>query len=67
MTAAAVLGVDACPMEGLVPAEYDKVLKLDGTGYKTVVACALGHRTSGDKYASLSKIRYETAELVEVI
>jgi len=67
MTAAAVLGVDACPMEGLVPAEYDKVLKLEGTGYKTVVACALGHRTSGDKYASLSKIRYEVAELVKTI
>ena len=67
MTAAAVLGVDACPMEGLVPAEYDKVLKLDGTGYKTVVACALGYRAAGDKYASLTKIRYETAELVKVI
>jgi nitroreductase len=67
MTAAAVLGVDACPMEGLVPAEYDKILKLEGSGYKTVVACALGYRAAGDKYASLAKIRYETAELVRVI
>src|ERR1035438_3325445 len=32
MTAAALLGVDACPMEGLVPAEYDRVLKLNGRG-----------------------------------
>ena len=67
MTAAAVLGVDACPMEGLVPAEYDKILKLEGSGYKTVVACARGYRAAGDKYASLAKIRYETAELVRVI
>jgi nitroreductase len=67
MTAAAVLGVDACPMEGLVPAEYDKILKLEGTGYKTVVALALGYRAASDKYASLAKIRYETADLVKVV
>jgi nitroreductase len=67
MTAAAVLGVDACPMEGINPPEYDKILGLAGTGYKTVVALALGYRAAGDKYASLAKIRYETAELVKVI
>ena len=67
MTAAAALGVDACPMEGLVPAEYDKILKLDGTGYKTVVALALGYRAAGDKYASLAKVRYELADLVKVV
>lgn len=67
MTAAAVLGVDACPMEGLVPAEYDKILKLDGSGYKTVVALALGYRAAGDKYAALPKIRYAAAELVKVV
>ena len=67
MTAAAILGVDACPMEGLVPVEYDKILMLAGTGYATVVACALGYRAAGDKYASLAKVRYETADLVRVI
>jgi len=67
MTAAAILGVDTCPMEGLVPSEYDKILKLDGTGYKTVVALALGYRAAGDKYASLAKIRYDAAELVKVV
>ena len=67
MTAAAVLGVDACPMEGINPSEYDKILSLAGTGYKTVVACALGYRAPSDKYASLAKIRYESAELVRVV
>jgi nitroreductase len=67
MTAAAVLGVDACPMEGINPAEYDKILKLDGTGYKTVVALALGYRATGDKYASLAKVRYEAADLVKTV
>ncbi len=67
MTAAAVLGVDACPMEGLVPAEYDRVLQLAGSGYATVVACALGYRAVGDKYASLAKVRYAARELVRVV
>jgi nitroreductase len=67
MTAAAVLGVDACPMEGIAPAEYDKILKLDGTGYKTVVALALGYRAAGDKYAGLAKVRYDAADLIKVV
>ena len=67
MTAAAVLGVDACPMEGLVPAEYDKVLQLHGSGYATVVACALGYRAASDKNAGLAKVRYQTADLVRVV
>jgi nitroreductase len=67
MTAAALLGVDACPMEGLAPKEYDQILVLNGTGYATVVACALGYRAAGDKYASLIKVRYPAQELVRVI
>ena len=67
MTCAAVLGVDACPMEGLVPAEYDKVLNLSGSGYATVVACALGYRAASDKYATLAKVRYDTKEIVRQI
>jgi nitroreductase len=67
MTCAAVLGVDACPMEGLVPAEYDKVLNLNGSGYATVVACALGYRSADDKYAKLAKVRYDMKDLVRQI
>jgi nitroreductase len=67
MTCAAVLGVDACPMEGLEPAEYDRVLGLSGGDYVTVVACALGYRATTDKYASLPKVRYETSELVQQV
>ena len=67
MTCAAVLGVDACPMEGLSPAEYDRVLDLNGSGYATVVACALGYRAATDKYAGLAKVRYEAKELVQQV
>lgn len=64
MTSAAMLGVDACPMEGLNPAEYDRILGLAGSGYATVVACALGYRAAADKYASMPKVRFDTSELV---
>lgn len=67
MTCAAVLGVDACPMEGFVPAEFDRILGLSGSGYASVVCCALGYRSANDKYAGLAKVRYETADLVTVI
>ena len=65
MTSAALLGVDACPMEGIVPDEYDKILALENSGYKTVVACALGYRAANDKYATLPKVRFEAKDLVQ--
>jgi nitroreductase len=67
MTCAAVLGIDACPMEGIVPAEYDRVLNLNGSGYATVVACALGYRAANDKFAALAKVRFEAGELIRKI
>jgi nitroreductase len=65
MAAAALLGVDTCPMEGLDPVKYDAILELDGTPYRTVVACPAGYRAGGDKYATLPKVRFPAAELVE--
>lgn len=67
LTAAALLGVDACPMEGFVPAEYDKLLDLPAQGYASVVCCALGYRASTDKYATLKKVRPAKSELVKTV
>jgi len=67
MTCAALLGVDACPMEGFVPSEYDRILGLKNSGYASVVCCALGYRAAGCKYASLPKVRFELQELVQPI
>lgn len=64
MTAAASLGVDTTPMEGLDPAAFDQALGLEGTGYATVMACALGYRASDDAYAALPKVRFPKDELV---
>ncbi len=58
MSAAALLGVDTCPMEGLDPAAYDQVLGLAGTGYYTVAACPAGYRSEEDKSAARAKVRF---------
>ena len=42
-------------------------LGLNGSGYATVVACALGYRAAGDKYANLAKVRYPAQDLVRVV
>lgn len=65
MTAAALLGVDACPFEGIEPAKYDDILGLKGTGYTTISACPLGYRADDDKYASAPKVRFEAKDVVE--
>lgn len=67
MTCAAVLGVDACPMEGFSPPEFDRLLGLENSGYASVVCCALGYRSANDKYAALAKVRYETSDVVSVV
>jgi nitroreductase len=65
MTSAALLGVDACPLEGLDPAKYDEVLGLQSQGISTVCACALGYRAVDDKYAALRKVRFPASELIK--
>ncbi|MEL6469728.1 MAG: NAD(P)H-dependent oxidoreductase [Cyanobacteria bacterium J06623_4] len=67
MTSAAVIGVDTCPLEGIDPAGYDKVLSLQQDGYATVVACAAGYRSADDKYAELAKVRYPKSEMIRVL
>jgi nitroreductase len=67
MTSAAVLSIDACPMEGIVPAEYDRILGLANSGFTTTVACAMGYRSSDDKYAELPKVRYSANEILKTV
>jgi nitroreductase len=64
MTAAAVLGIDACPMEGISKSAYDRILGLENSGYATVVACALGYRAETDKYATAPKARFEKSQVI---
>lgn len=64
METCALLGVDACPMEGIVGPEYDKLLKLPEMGYTALVGCAVGYRSVEDKYAAFPKVRYESKDVI---
>jgi nitroreductase len=64
LTSAALLGIDACPMEGFEPAKYDEILGLDKLGLSTVVATTAGYRTAGDKSASLKKVRFPKDQVI---
>ena len=66
MASAALLGLDTCPMEGLDAGKYDEILKLTNSPFRTVVACPVGYRAEGDKYAGLAKVRFPMEELVEL-
>jgi len=67
MGSCALLGIDTCPMEGIVPQEYDRILGLGGSGYATVVACAVGYRSGEDRYAGAVKVRFPVSEMVRRI
>ncbi|MFN0127754.1 MAG: NAD(P)H-dependent oxidoreductase [Verrucomicrobiales bacterium] len=67
MTAAASLGIDTCPMEGLDPVKYDEILGLTGSGFSTVVACAAGYRSPEDGYAARPKVRHPADEVIRRI
>jgi len=67
MTSASLLGVDTCAIEGFVPAEYDRILGLPGRGLTSVVCCALGYRSDGDRYATAAKVRFPAADLITSI
>jgi nitroreductase len=67
LTSAALLGVDACPLEGLEPEQYDEILGLTSQGYTTVVAAAAGYRAAEDKYAVAPKVRFPKTAVLTAI
>lgn len=68
LSAAALRGIDACPMEGFKPEKYDEVLGIDADGYFSVVACALGFRDKeNDWLGSLEKVRFDESEVFKKI
>lgn len=65
MTAAALMGIDTCPMEGIDMHGYDELLDLKDSRYATLCACAAGYRAADDKYGAAAKVRYEHDDIIE--
>ena len=64
LTTAGLMEIETLPMEGLDPAGYDKVLGLEGSGYKTVAAIACGYRAEDDKYQHAKKVRFDMSDVL---
>jgi nitroreductase len=67
LTSAAVLGIDACPMEGFDPAKYNEILGLDAQGLSAVVVATVGYRAATDKYAGLKKVRFAREDVIVTV
>ncbi|MDG2126022.1 MAG: NAD(P)H-dependent oxidoreductase, partial [Verrucomicrobiales bacterium] len=50
LAACAATRIDACPMEGLDAAAYDRILDLPAQGCHAILACPVGFRSETDKY-----------------
>lgn len=64
LTCAAMLGVDACPMEGINTKQYDDILGIGEEGYHTRCVAAAGYRAADDAYATLAKVRFPAQEVI---
>jgi nitroreductase len=64
LATAAMIGVDACPMEGFDPAQFDEILGLKAHGVKSFALAAAGYRAADDKYGTLAKVRLPLDEVI---
>jgi nitroreductase len=67
LTSAAMLGIDACPMEGIEAGKFDEILGLEKRGLKTLVIATLGYRSSEDHAGKFPKVRFHAHELITYV
>jgi len=65
MASAALLGIDTCPMEGFIAPKFDELLHLADEGLTTAVLCPAGYRSAADRHATLPKVRFKPADVIE--
>ena len=64
LTAAAIEGIDACPIEGFEKEAYDTLLNLKEKGLRSCVVCALGFRDKDDAYGKAKKVRFPINQVI---
>jgi len=64
LTICAVEKIDACPMEGFIPEEYDKMLGLKEKGLQSVLIMPVGYRAQDDPFTSFKKVRKPLAKAI---
>lgn len=64
LASCAMQGVDACPMEGFVPAKYDEILGLESKNLQSVLVLPIGYRAEDDENGNFAKVRKPLNEMV---
>ncbi len=67
LSTAALLKVDACPMEGFKGEEFDRVLKASENNLKSVAMLTIGFRHPEDSLQFKTKVRKSAEELFTLI
>ena len=67
LSSAAMMGIDACPMEGIDKEKFDEILGLRADGFTAMCAAAVGYRAADDHYGKLPKVRFPLEETVKRI
>lgn len=55
--------IDACPMEGFIPEEYNEILGLSKLNLHATVVLPIGYRAEDDETQNLKKIRQPLSEM----
>lgn len=63
LTAAAEMGIDACPMEGFQAGKFDEILGLREKGLTVSVIAPIGFHAEDDGYSHLAKVRRPKEEM----
>ena len=66
LTSAALMEIDACPMEGFEADQVDEILGLDEQGLSAAVVVALGYRSEEDDTQHAPKVRKSSEDFFEV-
>jgi nitroreductase len=67
LNAAAELKIDACPMEGFDPAQYNEILGLDALNLNAALVATIGYRAADDNTQHSAKVRKPIEKLFKTI
>ena len=65
LSTAAMLQIDACPLEGIDRAAYNNALGMADGEYSVKVAVALGYRAADDSLSLAPKVRFASEKIFE--
>jgi nitroreductase / dihydropteridine reductase len=66
LSSCAMLGIDACPMEGFDPAKFNEILGLADHNLAACTIVPVGFRNKADGYAHAAKVRFAKEDVIFV-